>query len=79
MLAAMIAGQEGEHVVALTRAIRAAGGTPVKLPKFVFRSVGHAQRRAREAAESEPGDGHPRARRDSQVLTSPSVIVARLS
>jgi len=35
-LAAMIAGQEAQHVAALTSAIKAAGGTPVKLPTFVF-------------------------------------------
>ena len=35
-LAAMIAGQEAEHVAALTSAIKAAGGTPVKQPTFVF-------------------------------------------
>jgi Ferritin-like domain len=32
----MIAGQEAAHVAALTSAIKAAGGTPVKRPKFVF-------------------------------------------
>jgi hypothetical protein len=35
-LAAMIAGQEAQHVAALSAAIKAAGGTPVKQPTFVF-------------------------------------------
>jgi hypothetical protein len=35
-LAALIAGHEQEHVDALTKAIKAAGGTPAKQPKFVF-------------------------------------------
>jgi hypothetical protein len=35
-LAALIAGHEALHVEALTKAIKAAGGTPVKSPTFVF-------------------------------------------
>jgi hypothetical protein len=35
-LARTIGGQEAEHVAALTKAITAAGGTPVKAPTFVF-------------------------------------------
>jgi hypothetical protein len=35
-LAALIAGHEQEHVDALTKAIKAAGGTVAKKPKFVF-------------------------------------------
>jgi hypothetical protein len=35
-LARMIGDQEAEHVAALTKAITAAGGTPVKAPTFVF-------------------------------------------
>jgi hypothetical protein len=35
-LAAMLGDQEAEHVAALTKAITAAGGTPVKKPTFVF-------------------------------------------
>jgi rubrerythrin len=35
-LAAMIGDQEAEHVAALTKAITAAGGKPVKRPTFVF-------------------------------------------
>ena len=32
----MIAGQEQQHVEALTSAIKGAGGTPAKKPTFVF-------------------------------------------
>jgi len=35
-LATMLGDQEAEHVAALTKAITAAGGTPVKKPTFVF-------------------------------------------
>lgn len=35
-LAAMLGDQESQHVAALSKAITAAGGTPVKQPKFVF-------------------------------------------
>lgn len=35
-LAALIAGHEQEHVDALVKAIRGAGGTPVKKPTFAF-------------------------------------------
>jgi rubrerythrin len=35
-LAALIAGHEEEHVAALTKAIKASGGTPVKKPLFAF-------------------------------------------
>jgi hypothetical protein len=35
-LATMIGDQEAEHVAALTKAITAAGGTPVKKPTFAF-------------------------------------------
>jgi rubrerythrin len=35
-LAATLADQEQQHVVALTKAITAAGGTPAKKPTFVF-------------------------------------------
>ena len=35
-LAALIAGHEQEHVDALTKAIKGAGGTPVKKPTFAF-------------------------------------------
>ncbi len=35
-LAAEIAGHEAQHVAALTKAIKASGGKPVKKPKFVF-------------------------------------------
>jgi Ferritin-like domain len=35
-LASSLGDQEAEHVVALTKAIRAAGGTPVKKPTFAF-------------------------------------------
>jgi Ferritin-like domain len=35
-LAAVIASHEQEHVDALVKAIKAAGGTPAKQPKFVF-------------------------------------------
>jgi hypothetical protein len=35
-IAALFADQERQHVAALTKAIRAAGGTPVKKPTFVF-------------------------------------------
>jgi rubrerythrin len=35
-LAALIAGHEEQHVAALTKAIKASGGTPVKKPTFAF-------------------------------------------
>jgi hypothetical protein len=35
-LAAQFGDQEGQHVVALTSAIRAAHGTPAKMPQFAF-------------------------------------------
>ncbi|WP_249012022.1 ferritin-like domain-containing protein [Conexibacter sp. DBS9H8] len=35
-LAAMFGAQEAEHVSALTAAIKSGGGTPVKMPTFVF-------------------------------------------
>jgi len=35
-LATLVGQQEAEHVAALTKAITAAGGTPVKKPTFVF-------------------------------------------
>jgi hypothetical protein len=35
-LATLFGEQEGEHVAALTKAIKAAGGTPAKMPKFSF-------------------------------------------
>jgi len=35
-LASLVGDQEAEHVAALTKAISAAGGTPVKKPTFVF-------------------------------------------
>ena len=35
-LATLLGDQEAEHVAALTKAITAAGGTPVKKPTFVF-------------------------------------------
>jgi hypothetical protein len=35
-LATLLGDQEAEHVAALTKAISAAGGTPVKKPTFVF-------------------------------------------
>jgi Ferritin-like domain len=35
-LAALFAGQEAQHVAALSKAISGAGGTPVKKPTFVF-------------------------------------------
>jgi hypothetical protein len=35
-LAALIAGHEQEHVDALVKAIKGAGGTPIKKPTFVF-------------------------------------------
>jgi hypothetical protein len=35
-LATLLGDQEAEHVAALTKAISAAGGTPVKRPTFVF-------------------------------------------
>jgi hypothetical protein len=41
-LAAEIGGHEVQHVDALTKAIKAAGGTPAKKPKFVFPVTGQA-------------------------------------
>lgn len=35
-VAAEFGDQEGQHVDALTKAIKAAGGTPAKMPKFAF-------------------------------------------
>lgn len=41
-LAAEFGSQEAEHVAALTKAISAGGGTPAKMPKFVFPATDQA-------------------------------------
>jgi len=41
-LATLLGDQEAEHVAALTKAISAAGGTPVKKPTFVFPATDQA-------------------------------------
>jgi hypothetical protein len=41
-LARLLGDQEAEHVAALTKAIRAAGGRPVKKPTFVFPATDQA-------------------------------------
>jgi Ferritin-like domain len=74
-LAAVIAGQEAQHVAALSSAIKAAGGTPVKRPTFVVGIV--ASRCSRAITSSQPRRSAPIGR-DVWRPTDPIWVGARM-